>query len=96
MKMTNEQIQAILDGAPKGAVDFINDDYNDKEGRVYDPFEGRFVEDDYPSFGLPLATYREILELRQEVERLNSVLSLVVLSEGLAENKINDIIGERP
>ena len=62
MNLTNEQIQAILDGAPKGTQG-----YNIEES--LEGYSYYFVSI------LDLNLLREILTLRQEVERLKAQLS---------------------
>ena len=74
IKSTNEQIQAILDGAPEGAVYFDGDDYSDMNGLVWCGKSLEWYECGHFLCGTPLETYREILTLRQEVERLKSEL----------------------
>lgn len=81
-KLTNEQIQEILDGAPEGAthVDYFEADpmYLKMDGCKWNQYDGEewfYAEEEelrlYFDFH-NLDDLREMLELRQEVERLKA------------------------
>lgn len=84
MQLTNERIQAILDGAPEGAT------HVDPDGDYWAFYEGNkylwtntwdFCCADYPLRDLD--DLREILQLRQEVEKLRELLKLIQIEGGL-------------
>lgn len=100
--LTNEQIQEILDGAPEKNYlslepthyDAHNGDYfilwvGTESGAHSEVWDGNeWVEDEgsKPVFPVPLYSYREILTLRQEVERLKAQQSEVA-ARAVAELK---------
>ena len=74
MNLSNEKIQAILDGAPEGAVYFDGDYYSDISGLAWCGKSLQWYYDcGHSCCGTTLETYREILTLRQEAERLRDV-----------------------
>ena len=75
-KLTNEQIQSILEGAPKRMVAIVIDlkAWVNADGRMFD-MDGNLVRAVYSGERYSLAELREILSLRQEVERLRGELS---------------------
>lgn len=89
MNLTNEQIQAILDGAPEGAIEHCLYDYGDSTYPLYLNCENQFYEDgkkewvdmrlvdNYFHSRRRLSDLNEILTLRQEVERLKTQQSEV-------------------
>lgn len=87
--LTSEQIQAILDGAPEGAIEHCLYDYGDSTCPIYLNCENQFYDDDekewvdillidnYFHSRRRLSDLREILTLRQEVERLKDEVESV-------------------
>lgn len=79
MNLTNEKIQAILDGAPDGATHYeITYGYLKTAKSGYMAFDDEGGDWDYEYAVIcdtkSLNNLREILALRQEVERLKSEL----------------------
>lgn len=76
MKLTNEQIEAILDGAPEGATHYTGypkPSYQKADGnRAMQWVDGEWYKMSSDTQLHSLDDLREILELRQGVERLRN------------------------